>query len=151
MSVMWEYFTVSEKDQRYAVCKTCSSDISRGGSIKHRPLPWVNVILFSDRPIAVENANIGRYRCSSDTQVHPYKFETTFWLDEGSVAAWKKMSTSWRSRRIQQNGWIHNALQLRPFQSQCDPSTDGCSVQGLWHLVHTTCIRRRMTEGVSDV
>ena len=26
---VWEYFTVSEKDQRYAVYKTCSSDTSR--------------------------------------------------------------------------------------------------------------------------
>ena len=34
MSVAWEYFTVSEKDPRFAVCKTCSSEISRGGTTR---------------------------------------------------------------------------------------------------------------------
>lgn len=32
MSV-WEYFTVLEKNQQYAVCKTCSTDISGGGTL----------------------------------------------------------------------------------------------------------------------
>ena len=32
---------------------------------------------------------------------------------------------------IQQNGRIHNALWLRPIQSQWDSLTDGCSVQGV--------------------
>ena len=32
MSAVWEFFTISEKDRRFAICKTCSSDISRGGT-----------------------------------------------------------------------------------------------------------------------
>ena len=34
MAVVWQYFTVSENDPRYAVCNTCSVDISRGGTVK---------------------------------------------------------------------------------------------------------------------
>ena len=30
MAIVWEYFTVSEKDPRYAVCNACKTDISRG-------------------------------------------------------------------------------------------------------------------------
>ncbi len=32
MPAVWEYFTISEKDQQYAVCTTCSSEISREGT-----------------------------------------------------------------------------------------------------------------------
>ncbi|XP_053285395.1 zinc finger BED domain-containing protein 4-like [Pleuronectes platessa] len=31
-SAVWDFFTVSVKDLRSAICKTCSSDISRGGN-----------------------------------------------------------------------------------------------------------------------
>lgn len=34
MAVVWQYFTVSEKDQRFAVCNTCSIEISRGGAVR---------------------------------------------------------------------------------------------------------------------
>ena len=34
MAVVWQYFTVWEKDPRYAVCNTCSVGISRGGTVK---------------------------------------------------------------------------------------------------------------------
>ncbi len=32
MSAMWTYFSLSEKDPRTAICKTCNAEISRGGA-----------------------------------------------------------------------------------------------------------------------
>ena len=31
-AVIWDYFEISESNVRFAVCKLCSNDISRGGS-----------------------------------------------------------------------------------------------------------------------
>lgn len=31
---MWQFFTVSEREARYAVCNTCSIEISRGGTVR---------------------------------------------------------------------------------------------------------------------
>ena len=55
------------------------------------------------------------------------------WLADGSVAAWKVniFATSERKRRSRQNGPTHNAFRDHPMQSQWDPSTDGCSGQGM--------------------
>ncbi len=32
MSAVWTYFSISEKDPRTAICKTCNAEISRGGA-----------------------------------------------------------------------------------------------------------------------
>uniref|UniRef100_A0A8C5LQ09 BED-type domain-containing protein n=1 Tax=Leptobrachium leishanense TaxID=445787 RepID=A0A8C5LQ09_9ANUR len=32
MSAVWKYFTVSEKDNKFAVCTACSAEVSRGGT-----------------------------------------------------------------------------------------------------------------------
>ncbi|KAI2643098.1 Zinc finger BED domain-containing protein 4 [Labeo rohita] len=32
MSAVWTYFSISEKDPRIAICKTCNAEISRGGA-----------------------------------------------------------------------------------------------------------------------
>ncbi len=32
MSAVWPYFSISEKDPRTAICKTCNAEISRGGA-----------------------------------------------------------------------------------------------------------------------
>ena len=32
MSAVWEFFSISEKDRRFAICKTCSIEVSRGGN-----------------------------------------------------------------------------------------------------------------------
>ena len=42
-------------------------------SDEYRPVPSVKVKLFSDAPMAVNKANIGRYRYAADISVHPYR------------------------------------------------------------------------------
>ncbi len=32
MSAVWTYFSISEKEPRTAICKTCNAEISRGGA-----------------------------------------------------------------------------------------------------------------------
>lgn len=45
---------------------------------KHRPLPWVSIISFADRPVAVNKANINRYQCSANESVHSYLLVKSF-------------------------------------------------------------------------
>ena len=85
VSAVWDFFTVSEKDRRLAICKTCSTDISRGGNttnttnlkahLKSRHIDEYNDFLKADKK---RQDALAAKKMQSTNKVKTQSIETAF-------------------------------------------------------------------------